>query len=135
MGRDDIKALLARNLAAAMAPTYGTNQSALAKAAGVSQKTVSNILRPLKTEAGVVEDTSGATIVVLDKLATVLGLKPWQLLHPHPDQAKREMDLYRKIEENYRQLPNRERDAFGGYKLGEIDAPEQPVTPALPKRK
>ena len=117
------------------AKEYGENQSALARDAGVSQKTISNILSAngQKSDAEL-NEIPAPSIVVVEKLAVALNLFPWQLLHPDPAQAQREMDFYRKVEENYRQLPKRERDQFGGIKLGEFE-PAQDFTNEPAKRK
>ena len=57
-------------------------EDALARASGVSPRTVGNFLRPTNRKA--TEDTSGSfpsgTIANLCKLAVALDVEPWQLL-------------------------------------------------------
>lgn len=78
MGQEDnVRATLASNLNALMhmrSPRW--KQVELAKAANVSQRTISNMLR------GHFDEKSGATLDRVDAVARVFNLRGWQLLVP-----------------------------------------------------
>jgi hypothetical protein len=73
---DDLREILAHNLAALMARSADMKtQSALARRSKVSQKTISNYL--------VAASYTGApSLGKVEKLARVFGLETWQLIHP-----------------------------------------------------
>lgn len=120
----ELQRLIARNLHDAMEKKfYGdVNQSALARLAKVSQKTISNILSATSRPDVEVEQLPSTSIAIIATLAETLGLPPWALLHPDPERAARLDDMYRSIERDFNSLPphNGKRDNMGGVVLGEI---------------
>ena len=102
MAKESISETLARNLGEAMTRRQLT-QVSLAKASGVPQTTISVILNPsqrLPTRGA----EPGTTVVRVAMLAAALGLEAWQLLHPDPERAQREIDFYKRIAENFAKL-------------------------------
>ena len=84
----DFLKVLAANLEAHMKGRSMTEE-ALARASGVSRRTVGNFLRPRKTPDD--DESSGSvpsgTLANLFRLATALGVEPWELLC-EPDLAQ-----------------------------------------------
>lgn len=75
-GKDSVRDVLARNLDRLMrARTPRWTQKDLAKAAGVSQRTVGNMLRGSDV-------ASGATLDRVDAVAKVFGYRSWHLIMP-----------------------------------------------------
>jgi transcriptional regulator with XRE-family HTH domain len=75
------------------------SESALARASGVSPRTVGNFLRPSNrvTPAGTSMSCPSGTLSNLYKLAAALEVEPWELLH---DSSAR-MEFHRAIERAY----------------------------------
>lgn len=73
---------------------YGelAKQERLAEAAGISQKTVSNILSGLRRDQGVSTPPPSTTLGKIELIANALGMEVWQLLHPNPDAVSRVND-------------------------------------------
>ncbi len=100
----EVKRIFAANLKALMdvSPDLKT-QSALAKRAKVSQRAVSNYLRP--------EEYSGTPqLAHCAKLAAVFGIECWQLLHPTMGDRvikASELALYRRLQDALRTQPPR----------------------------
>jgi len=82
---------LARNLRSAMEARrdkYGS-QSQLAKAAGVAQTSIGYMLNPETRQPTKTGKMPSPTIEAIDKVARALGMQPWQLLYPHPEDVER----------------------------------------------
>lgn len=120
----ELQRLIATNLHKAMERKfYGdVNQSALARLAKVSQKTISNILSATSRPDEEVESLPSTSIAIIATLAETLGLPPWALLHPDPERAAKLDDMYRSIERDFSSSSSRDgkRDDMGGVVLGEI---------------
>jgi hypothetical protein len=107
MGKIHIKQILARNLKAAMERHYGgeVNQSQLSRDTKgvVSPKTISNYLAANRLPAGdlEVESAHSATISNLAAISDVLGVEVWQLIHPNPDLARRQQELYERMQSEF----------------------------------
>ena len=109
----NIKQVLGENLRSAMARKYGedavkTSQSKLSRdtSGNVSQKTISNILSANSKSGVLLEEVPAASIEVLAQLAATLNMQPWELIHPDAARARREHEMYRKIEKDFKQLPS-----------------------------
>ena len=74
---------------------------ALAKSAGVSQKTVWNFLNPGKRNQGARGEIASGTLANLEKIAGALKVEPWQLTQ---SRSAAERQAYEKIEQAYRIL-------------------------------
>jgi transcriptional regulator with XRE-family HTH domain len=85
---DGARQTVARNLRDLMDKSPDLRSaSALARRSGVHQTTISLILR----------EKQGTSIDHLEKLAHALGVQTWVLLHPTPQIAGREAELYSKL--------------------------------------
>lgn len=71
---DDLRRLVARNIRS-FAKARGMTLIALADFAGISR---SQLFASLKGDRG-------GSLKYIAKIARVLDVEPWQLLHPHPD--------------------------------------------------
>ncbi len=111
---NDINVILARNLRTQMEMKYGNvNQSELARAADVAQKTISNVLARERGPA------PSPSLTIVQRLADALGIEAWQLLHPDPVRAEREQEFYRKLEKDFAKLIiESDKDQFGGVAVG-----------------
>jgi transcriptional regulator with XRE-family HTH domain len=108
MAKESLTQIFARNLAAAMAEFdsgRGISQNQLAKDSGVGQTTISLYLYPQRRAATGGKSPPGPTLERVALLAKILHIEPYLLLHPDMQRARREQEMYRKIEEEYRQLP------------------------------
>src|SRR5258706_16227224 len=111
MSRDNISAVFARNLKAAMAEARqgrGVSQLQLSKDSGVPQTTISLFLRPERRVVAKEGISGSPTIERVARLAAALNIEPWLLLHPDMERAHRESDFYRRIEDDYRKFPKRD---------------------------
>lgn len=89
-----INDVLAENLAYFMAER-GLSQAALAKAADMGQTTVSLYLNPGNRQRGKSGKEPSAKLAEVQRLASALGVEPWELLRPA---TAAQRDLYRSIE-------------------------------------
>jgi len=84
-----LKIILAKNVANLMV-NGDMNQADLAAKSKLSQKTVSNIIRPalpyLTNDQ--LQLLPFPTLSVIGKIAQTLNTTPWQLLHPKPKEAQ-----------------------------------------------
>ena len=106
MPKEAVTQILARNLSAAM-QARKLSQPALADMSGVPQTTISLMLRPNARFPTQGKASPSPTIERVAMIAHALKLDPWQLLHPHPEQAQRETAFYRQIKKNFETLPHK----------------------------
>lgn len=95
-----INEVVARNLDYWMKQT-GIKQAALAEKAGVSQKTISNYLKPGQRAEGTTGKEPSAKLAELDKIAKALHVEVWQLTR---QMSQRERTMYAAIEKAYAEL-------------------------------
>lgn len=95
-----INQVVAENLAYWMGEAKMT-QAALAAAAGVSQKTISNYLNPSQRSEGTTGKHPSAKISELELIAAALHIKVWQLMR---QMTPKERALYDAIERAYQDL-------------------------------
>ena len=76
-------------------------QAALATAAGVSQKTISNYLNPSQRNEGTTGKSPSAKVAELEMIAKALHIKVWQLMR---EMTPKERALYEAIERAYQDL-------------------------------
>ena len=95
-----INEVVARNLDYWMKQA-GIKQAALAEKAGVSQKTISNYLKPGQRTEGTTGKEPSAKLAELDKIAKALHVEVWQLTR---QMTARERIMYAAIEKAYAEL-------------------------------
>ena len=108
MRRETLSQILTRNLRVAMQDSdsgRGIKQKPLETLSGVPQTTISLYLRPAARLPTDGKSDPGPTLERIDRLAKALKIEPWLLLHPDMERARREADMYRKIEANFLKLP------------------------------
>lgn len=98
-----INEVIAENLAHFMSER-GMNQTALAKASGVAQTTISLYLDPARRLASKSGKAPSAKVGELALLATALGVESWQLMRPMTD---KEREFYDQIESAFKSLTRR----------------------------
>lgn len=96
----DINEVLARNLRR-IAEEKNLNTVSLAKACGLSQRSMSNYLSPELRTRGKSGKAPSAKLSEVAALADALGVKPWDLLREMSDS---EREMYRRIEAAYMEL-------------------------------
>lgn len=79
----------------------GMNQTALGKASGVKQNTISLYLDPDRRMKGASGKEPSAKLTEVAMLADALGIEPWQLVR---SMTESERAAYEKIEDAYRAL-------------------------------
>lgn len=96
----DINEVLARNLRR-IAQERQLNTVSLAKACGLSQRTMSNYLSPGLRNPGKSGKAPSAKLTEVAALDEALGVKPWDLLR---EMSESEREMYRRIEAAYLEL-------------------------------
>jgi transcriptional regulator with XRE-family HTH domain len=98
---DDLRKTIAANIRRLMELSEDCRaQPALAKRSGVSQRTISNMLRPEDHEIWPQLDN-------LQKIANCFGIETWRLLHPalgDKELSAKEIQMYRRWKEEIAQL-------------------------------
>lgn len=111
MRPEPLSKVFARNLSTAMrdyGDGRGISQAQLAKDSGVGQTTISLYLHPDRRSATEGNSPPSPTLERIGMLAKALKIEPWLLLHPDIERARREHEMYRKIEAEYLKLPRLE---------------------------
>ena len=80
------------------------NANLLAKKASVAPNTVRNFLDPKKRTVTTTKPDGFPTLDKLEKLAEPLKCEVWELLHPDIERSMREREMYKKIENNYKEI-------------------------------
>ena len=96
--------VIARNLKAAMESAdggRGISQAKLAKLSGVGQTTISLMLRPADRYNPTGNAGSSPTVERIAMLANALNIKPWELLHPHPERIRRAIAVYDQMQKDF----------------------------------
>lgn len=114
---------------------HEVTQMALAQAAGVSQKTISNYLNPEQREGGTTGREPSAKIAEVAKIAAALEVEMWKLMREASSDAER--DFLESLDEGVAQL--RERAQAAALKSVTPEPPQvtnsRPLLPAPNKRK
>lgn len=96
----DLTEIFAKNLKMVMGDRW--SQSSLHRESKVPQTTIGLYLNPERRGGPTPKGkTPGPTMTHLVKLATALEVQPWELLHPDLERARREQEMYAKIEANF----------------------------------
>lgn len=96
----NLNEVLAKNLRKLVEEKH-LNTVSLAKASGLSQRTMSNYLSPELRLPGKTGKMPSAKLSEVAALANALGVKPWDLLR---DMTDSEREMYRRIEAAYLEL-------------------------------
>ena len=120
-GNDNVRASLAVNLDMLMRMrTPRWKQIELAKKAGVSQRTVSNMLR------GADQQINGATLDRVDAVAKVFGLRSWHLIMPGLPDDLEQASIMSEVINGYIMADDEGRDLI--HRIAEREGRNKPQT-------
>lgn len=99
-----LPAIVAKNLRYFMDLSHYKNPNALATKAKIAPNSVRNLLDPLRRTVTDNKPIGAPQLDTLEKIAAILNIDVWKLLHPDIERALREEAFYRRIEQDYKSL-------------------------------
>lgn len=107
MKNRDLRQIVARNLAFFMSRPgcLYRNANALAVVARIAPNSVRNLLDPKKRTVTAGKPEGYPTLDLLEKIASKLPCHVWELLHPDIEKSLIEREMYVRLEQNFKTLP------------------------------
>ena len=97
--------IVAKNLAYFMGRSeHYKNANAIAVKAKIAPNSVRNLLDPKKRTVTADKPDGVPQLDTIQKVAEVLAVEVWQLLHPDIEKAIRQQEMYKQIEKSYKTL-------------------------------